>query len=62
MPYAKRQQPNGLFKVVNTETESVKGSGMTEQTADRQLNLLNAVEHNPEFKPRSTPTHRHPAK
>lgn len=52
MPYAKRKQRNGKFQVINTETKDVKGSDMTEAKADSQLRLLNAVEHNPDFRPK----------
>lgn len=55
MPYAKRKQRDGTYKVINTETQDVKGSGMTEAKADSQLRLLNAVEHNPDFRPKPRP-------
>ncbi len=60
MPYAKQEQGNGTYKVINTDSGSVKGTGMTEVKADAQLKLLNAIEHDPDFVPRSTRTRRHP--
>jgi hypothetical protein len=54
VPYAK-EKTGDTYRVVNTETKDVKGSGMTEEHADSQLRLLNAIEHG------YTPTRRHPA-
>src|SRR6266496_308546 len=60
MPYANHEQCNGTYKVINTDSGSVKGTGMTEVKADTQLKLLNAIEHDPDYVSRSTRTRRHP--
>lgn len=44
MPYAKRKRGD-KWVILNAETLDVKGTHDSEIKADRQLNLLNAVEH-----------------
>jgi hypothetical protein len=45
MPYKIERDGNSGWRVVNTETGDVKGSGMTRENAESQLRLLNAIEH-----------------
>ena len=49
MPYAIRKS-GSKWKVVNSETGDVKGTHDSEEKAEKQLRLLNAVKHG--FKPR----------
>ena len=51
MPY-RVQRTMGGFEVVNTETGEVHAKHTTEAKAKAQMRLLNAVKHNPRFKPR----------
>lgn len=44
MPYAIREE-DGTFIVFNTETKDVKGRHPSKIKAQRQVNLLRAVEH-----------------
>lgn len=44
MPYAIRED-DGTFVVYNTETKDVKGRHKSRIKAQRQINLLRAVEH-----------------
>lgn len=50
MPVTLRRKPGGGYTV--STPNSVKAKGTTLKKAMRQRNLLNAVEHNPNFKPR----------
>lgn len=47
MPYKVEPDPDheGAYRVRNTETGDVKGSGMTEDDAVRQFRLLEGIEH-----------------
>jgi hypothetical protein len=51
MPYSIRKVRNKqCYRVKNTETGKVHAKCSTKLNAERQLRLLNAVEHNPKFK------------
>lgn len=50
MPYAKRKNADGSFRVVNEETGDVKMKSGTEEQAEAQMRLLRGVEHG--MKPR----------
>ena len=45
MPYAKRKNPDGSYRVVNEDTGDVKMEHGTEAEADKQLRLLRGIEH-----------------
>jgi hypothetical protein len=45
LPYAKRENQDGTFRVVNEETGDVKMESGSEDEADRQLRLLRGLEH-----------------
>jgi hypothetical protein len=45
MPYAKRKNADGSFRVVNEDTGDVKMEHGTEEEADKQLRLLRGIEH-----------------
>jgi hypothetical protein len=45
MPYAKRRNADGSFRVVNEDTGDVKMESGTEAEADKQLRLLRGIEH-----------------
>jgi len=45
MPYAKRKNSDGTFRVVNEKTGDVKMKSGTEEEADKQLRLLHGIEH-----------------
>lgn len=51
MPY-KINQVMGGFEVVNTETQEVHAKHTSLEKAKAQVRLLNAVKHNPRFRPR----------
>ena len=51
MPYAIRRTRGG-HKVVNTATGKVHAEHTSRAKAEAQVRLLNAVEHNPNFRPR----------
>jgi hypothetical protein len=42
----------GKYKVVNTDTGEVKARATSKENAEKQVRLLNAIENNPDFKPR----------
>lgn len=48
MPYKTKKLKSGKVKV--TSPHGVKSKGSTPANAKRQVRLLNAVEHNPEFR------------
>lgn len=50
MPYSIRQNKDGSYRVVNTETGEVKAAKTTLENAERQRRLLAGVEHGG-FKP-----------
>lgn len=45
MPYAKRKNEDGTFRVVNEDTGDVKMKSGTEEEADKQMRLLRGLEH-----------------
>lgn len=45
MPYAKRKNTDGSYRVVNEATGDVKMESGTEEEADKQLRLLRGIEH-----------------
>lgn len=51
MPY-KISRTIGGFKVVNAATGEVHAEHTSRAKAEAQVRLLNAVEHNPKFRPR----------
>lgn len=51
MPYSIYEQ-NGKWILKNTDTGQVKGTHKSKADAEAQERLLNAVKHNPSFKPR----------
>ncbi len=51
MPVTKRKLPGGKVRV--STPGGVKAKSTTPAKAKRQERLLNAIEHNPDFKPRS---------
>lgn len=50
MPYKTTKIKGGKVRV--TSPNGVKSKGSTPTNAKRQVRLLNAIEHDPEFKPR----------
>ena len=50
MPYKIQKLSNGKYKVVNKETGSVKARETTKTKAEKQIRLLNAIDHG--FKPK----------
>lgn len=57
MPYKIQPDPahQGRKRVVNTESGDVKGGDQDAGTALSQFRLLEAIEHDPDFKPRDRP-------
>jgi hypothetical protein len=51
MPVKERRLPGGKVQV--STPNGVKSKGTTKKKADAQRNLLNAIEHDPGFKPRA---------
>lgn len=45
MPYAKRKNADGSWRVVNKATGDVKMESGSEEDADKQLRLLRGLEH-----------------
>ena len=45
MPYAIRAEADKCYSVVNTETRKVHSKCASKQNAQKQLRLLNAIEH-----------------
>lgn len=52
MPYQIRKSGSG-FQVVNRLTEKVHAKHTTKEKAEAQLRLLEAIDHDPKFKPRT---------
>jgi len=52
MPYEVRKLDNGGCEVINSETKEVKDKHSDCADAHRQVRLLEAIEHDPDFKPR----------
>lgn len=51
MPYVIRKLPNkNLYRVTNKRTGKIHANGTTKKNAQRQVRLLNAIEHNKSFK------------
>ena len=53
MPYSMFRLPDGKYRVINTETRKVYSKHTTKENAQKQLRLLNAVQHG--FIPTGTP-------
>ena len=54
MPYSIRKIPKkNCYKVMNTKTKRVFSKCTTKENAKKQLRLLNAIEYNKNFVPRS---------
>ncbi len=51
MPYT-IQKKGSKFLLINTNTGKIKGTHDTLEKAEAQERLLNAIKHNPNFKPR----------
>lgn len=51
MPYEKKHVEGDGWDVINSETKEVKANHDTEEAADRQIRLLNAIEHDPNWEP-----------
>ena len=56
MPVKVRKTASGKYRV--STPHGVKAKGTTKAKAASQKRLLNAVEHNPSFKPRGKPARR----
>jgi len=56
MPVSIRKNKGGSYKV--STPNGVKAKHTTKAKAKAQERLLNAIEHNPNFKPRSSSSHR----
>lgn len=52
MPYEIKKLVDKHYKVINKETKAVKSYGTTKAKAERQVRLLNAIDHG--FKPRKS--------
>ena len=52
MPYAVRPLGDGYYKVVNTKTGAVLAKRTTKDKAEKQVNLLRALEADPNWKPK----------
>lgn len=53
MPYEIRHKEGNGYEVINSETKDVKATHSTKEDAERQVRLLNAIEHNPEWEPKN---------
>lgn len=53
MPYEIRHVDGNGYEVINSETKDVKAKHATKEDAERQVRLLNAIEHNPEWEPKN---------
>ena len=53
MPYGTRSKGKGKVQVVNKATGRVLAKGTTKAKAKSQIRLLQAIKHNPDFKPRN---------
>lgn len=51
MPYEIRHVENDGYEVINSETKDVKGHHENKEDAERQVRLLNAIEHDPNWEP-----------
>lgn len=49
MPYEIKKRPSGKFGVWNKEKKIWKAKETTKTKAQKQIKLLNAIEHNPKF-------------
>ena len=45
MPYSMFRLPDGHYRVINTESRRVHSKHSTKENAQKQMRLLNAVEH-----------------
>ena len=52
MPYEVRKNEDGSCDVINKETKEVKDHHGDCADAHRQVRLLEAIEHDPDFEPR----------
>jgi hypothetical protein len=52
MPYEVKKLEEGGCEVVNSETHEVKAKHADCADAERQVRLLQAIEHDPNFKPK----------
>lgn len=59
MPYAIRKVPNKpCYMVYNKKNKHVSAKCTTRKRAQKQIRLLNAIEHNKDFVPRSRKTRK----
>jgi hypothetical protein len=52
MPYEVRHVEGNGYEVINSETKEVKGTHESKEDAERQVRLLNAVEHDENWEPK----------
>lgn len=53
MPYEIRKVDGDGYEVINAETKAVKAKHSTKEDAERQVRLLHAIEHDPNWEPRN---------
>ena len=53
MPYGIVRVGKNRYKVINKETGKVHAKDTTKAKAEDQIRVMQAAEHNPDFKPRS---------
>ena len=59
MPYTIRKVPNKrCYRVTNKQTKKVLAKCTTMEKAKKQIRLLNAIDHNPNFQMKSSKTRR----
>ncbi len=51
MPYDMRKVDGNGYEVFNTDTGDVKAKHANKEDAERQLRLLRAIEHDPNWRP-----------
>lgn len=51
MPYEIRHKADNGYEVINSDTKEVKAEHATKEDAERQVRLLNAIEHDPNWEP-----------
>lgn len=55
MPYSKIRNPDGSYKVINSETGRVHSEHTSEDKADAQLRIMRAYDHGSPVVPRKRP-------
>jgi hypothetical protein len=53
MPYEIKHVEGNGYDVINSDTKEVKAHHATKEDAERQVRLLHAIEHDPNWEPKN---------